>query len=50
MHDFVKQKEKFLKILMKKNEDYYRERIKLGDFNYGKRLPGTEKAVLRQIT
>jgi hypothetical protein len=50
MHDFVKEKEKFLKILMKKNEDYYRERIKLGDFNYGKRLPGTEKAVLRQIT
>jgi hypothetical protein len=48
--DFAKEKDNFLKLLGKTNEDYESHRRKLGDFNYGKRLPGTEKTELRPVT
>ena len=47
--DFAKEKEQFLKLLGKTNEDYASHRRKLGDFNFGKRLPGTEKTELRPV-
>ena len=47
--DFILEKEKFMRLLSKKSDDYYDHRRKLGDFNFGKRLPGTEKAVLKSI-
>lgn len=31
------------------SEEYYEQRIAIGDYNYGKRIAGTEKSLLRPI-
>lgn len=38
-----------MNILKRKNEAYYTNRKALGDYNYGKRIPGTEKCQLRGV-
>ncbi|TNV77946.1 hypothetical protein FGO68_gene10875 [Halteria grandinella] len=45
----IVEKERFLERLKVKSTEYYDYRIQLGDFNYGRRLPGTEKCRLRRI-
>jgi chromosome segregation ATPase len=45
----MNEKERFLERLRANgNEDYYNYRIAIGDFNYGRRLPGTDKCRLRR--
>lgn len=44
----MKEKDLFLERLKLKNTDFYDYRIQIGDFNYGRRLPGTDKCKLRR--
>jgi hypothetical protein len=43
IEDFLAEKENFLNLLKRKNEHYFKQRKAIGDFNYGRRIPGTEK-------